>query len=398
MECSNCQLLQRKFYCQNCLKTHLRDARSTIQHIAAERSANVERAARELTTIDKSRQIRAEIAGLEERITEVRKETQRIRDAHAAARERVAKLKASTAERRKNLVAARAFLVPSQSSQSSQSSSLQSFHSGLSQINENLAHTRKILVEELLDVFDVVEVGGRPSLGGTKGTKGEWMIGGQVLPVPGDMRRRYPPEYINAALTHTLHFLSLLTFYIGVKLPFEVTWSGDAVGVGTPYLSACKGTESGGWARWSVKHPLHIPPSSPSMSSGNGSTGSGTSASSSQTPSFTTALTMLLYNTLYLCHTQSQPVPLSQSGEILRNLWALCCTPELGRRSHQTGPGLALEPPTPPSFTVDFTQLLQVTSSGPVQRKKRRSLRRTAHGPEERDVEADDWDLIDGEF
>jgi len=364
---------------------------SATQHFAAERSANVERATRELTTIDNSRQIRAEIVGLEERITEVRKETQRIRDAHAAAGERVAKLKASTAERRKNLAIARAFPVPSQAS------SLQSFHSGLSQINENLAHTRKILVEELLDVFDVVEVGGRPSLGGTKGTKGEWMIGGLVLPVPGDMRR-YPPEHINAALTHTLHFLGLLTFYIGVKLPFEVTWSGDAVGVGVPYLSAGKGTDSGGWARWSVKHPLHVLSPSPSMSSGNGSAGSGTSSSSSQTSSFTTALTMLLYNTLYLCHTQSQPVPLSQSGEILRNLWALCCTPELGRRSHQTGPGLTLELPTPPSFTVDFTQLLQVTSSGPVRRKERRYLRRTPHDPEERDGEAEDWDLIDGEL
>lgn len=116
-----------------------------------------------------------------------------------------------------------------------------------------------------MEVFDIVEVGGRPSLGGTKGTKGEWMIGGLVLPVPGDMRRTqysllryhleldscagYSPEHINAALTHTLHFLQLLTFYLGVKLPFEVEWSGDTAGVGQPNISAGKGPESGGWAR-----------------------------------------------------------------------------------------------------------------------------------------------------
>lgn len=56
---------------------------------------------------------------------------------------------------------------------------------------ETLAHTRQVLVEELVDVFDIVQVGGRPSLGGTKGAKGEWMIGGLVLPVPGDMRRMF---------------------------------------------------------------------------------------------------------------------------------------------------------------------------------------------------------------
>ena len=39
-----------------------------------------------------------------------------------------------------------------------------------------------------------VEVGGRPPLGGKAGTKGEWTIGGLVLPVPGDMRRECASE------------------------------------------------------------------------------------------------------------------------------------------------------------------------------------------------------------
>ena len=37
----------------------------------------------------------------------------------------------------------------------------------------------------------VFQVGGRPPLGGKAGTKGEWTIGGLVLPVPGDMRRMF---------------------------------------------------------------------------------------------------------------------------------------------------------------------------------------------------------------
>ena len=53
-----------------------------------------------------------------------------------------------------------------------------------------------------------------------------------------------------------------------------------------------------------------------------------TSASGS---SFTTALAMLLYDVCYLAHTQAVDVPLAQAGEVLGNLWAVCCSPELGR-------------------------------------------------------------------
>jgi hypothetical protein len=47
--------------------------------------------------------------------------------------------------------------------------------------------------------------------------------------------------------------------------------------------------------------------------------------------SFTTGLAMLLYNVAYLAHTQGVVIPLAQTGEILRNLWAVCCSPELGQ-------------------------------------------------------------------
>jgi hypothetical protein len=50
-----------------------------------------------------------------------------------------------------------------------------------------------------------------------------------------------------------------------------------------------------------------------------------------QSSSFTTAFAMLLYNVTYLAHTQSVEVPLSQAGEVLSNLWAVCCSPDLGR-------------------------------------------------------------------
>ena len=131
---------------------------------------------------------------------------------------------------------------------------------------ETISRARSGLVSELVEVFNIVEVGGRPPIGGKAGTKGEWTIGDLVLPVPGDIRRTrhfrfyvfsspliripgYPPDHINAVITHTLHFIGLLTFYLGIRLPFEITWTGGKLGVGQPWIRSIKGTESGSWAK-----------------------------------------------------------------------------------------------------------------------------------------------------
>ena len=60
----------------------------------------------------------------------------------------------------------------------------------LAALQDALARARQGLVQELVDVFDIVEVGGRPAQGVRAATRGEWAIGGLVLPVPGDIRRK----------------------------------------------------------------------------------------------------------------------------------------------------------------------------------------------------------------
>jgi len=47
------------------------------------------------------------------------------------------------------------------------------------------------LVQEFVEFFYIVQVGGRPSIGSKAGTKGEWKIGNLILPVPGDIRRAF---------------------------------------------------------------------------------------------------------------------------------------------------------------------------------------------------------------
>lgn len=47
--------------------------------------------------------------------------------------------------------------------------------------------------------------------------------------------------------------------------------------------------------------------------------------------SFMTALAMLIYNVTYLAFTQSVDIPLSHAGDVLSNLWRVCCSTELGK-------------------------------------------------------------------
>lgn len=122
--------------------------------------------------------------------------------------------------------------------------SLAAPRAALTNLSGLIARARAGLVQELVDVFNIAEVGGRPTLGGRAGSTGEWTIGDLILPVPGDVRR-YPPQHINAVLGHTVHFVGLLSWYLGVKLPFSVRWEGGKLGVGVPWI----GPGLGGWGR-----------------------------------------------------------------------------------------------------------------------------------------------------
>ncbi|KAG2131229.1 UV radiation resistance protein/autophagy-related protein 14 [Suillus bovinus] len=401
MECNNCELRQRQYYCAVCLKNHLRDFRHQTHHFSSDRNEHVARAFHAFKSIESSRlQIRADLAkvnrSLEQlvvgRLAKVRRDCESKRD-------RLRTLREALGQRRRTLNTAR--LLPPQSQALAKESQ------ELSVLSQTIARARSGLVQELLEVFHVVEVGGRPAVGGRPGAKGEWTIGGLILPVPGDVRR-YPPDHINAVITHTIHFLGLLTFYLGIKLPFEISWSCRKLGVGVPWIRAGRGSES--WAKWTAKHPMHLtskPSSTPSSPTSSPSCTSASLADSeapeqvpahTQNQSFTTGFAMLLYNVCYLAHTQGVEIPLSQAGDALGNLWAVCCSGELGRRSHSTTP--LLLPPTPPSFMLDFAQVLQTTAASPARAARIRPGRSAQEAGigrtrSERIVEEDGWDVVE---
>ena len=170
------------------------------------------------------------------------------------------------------------------------------------------------------------------------------------------------------------------------------------------------GSESGGWARWFNKHPLHLSSSSPNPPQLDetplptptlplSESYINTTPPPNTPSSFTTALAMLLYDVSYLAHTQNVDVPLSQAGDVLSNLWSVCCSAELGRRSHETTP--RLQPPTGLGFHLDFAQLLQATAAHP---RSTRVIRRKAGGVghQQRTVDAvkeeeEGWDMVEGD-
>jgi hypothetical protein len=101
-------------------------------------------------------------------------------------RDRIRTLRQSLSARRQTLTSARS---SSSNSPPSHKQNIDATQKKLDELSGALARARSGLVQELVEVFHVVEVGGRPPLGGRTGTKGEWSIGNLVLPVPGDIRR-----------------------------------------------------------------------------------------------------------------------------------------------------------------------------------------------------------------
>jgi hypothetical protein len=221
MECKNCELRQRQFYCEHCLRnqyvktdvprfpklTHPVYAtfacrRSALEKIAMNRSPKPRGLSRGSKAPERrglgwravrsgSRSSRRGWRGSSGTTMPVRAFPPLI--FHflmvllfffpCEERERLRQLRESLAARRRTLSAAR--LVPVPPLDGLMAKETQELHA----LSTALARARSGLVQELVEVFHVVEVGGRPPIGGKAGTKGEWTIGDLILPVPGDIRR-----------------------------------------------------------------------------------------------------------------------------------------------------------------------------------------------------------------
>jgi hypothetical protein len=222
-----------------------------------------------------------------------------------SARTCVAALRTQLATRRTNLLSARSVSATSYNAKHGRSTgqssdSIMGWVTNIDDTNYRLVQTRRSLVEELVEAFDLGETDistGRLGLSSNQASPLatasawnaanfgrhaskfgsefflrssiaavrkpqpvlKWTIGGLVLPLPAHVQKcvrdgiaLYAVEEINAAIGHILNFLSVLCFYLGVKLPFQARWSGGKQGVGIPYLKAGSGTANGNWSRYVI--------------------------------------------------------------------------------------------------------------------------------------------------
>ncbi|KAG8690274.1 hypothetical protein FRC11_012722 [Ceratobasidium sp. 423] len=346
MECPICEHRQRKFFCPACVRTHVRELRAQISKAGDERQVEVEKAAKLLGNgVDKERWARAEGYALESNITAVKAELVARRVANQKAKERVESKRRALAERKENLKLAWEFLpsastsraapansahgpsqentIPFASSQSppstaSRLSRLFPFPSSpstvppspppprrhkppnpraeakqaLSSVGDALAEARVAIVRELAGVYELQEEY-RIGPGGQEDYI--WTLGRMEIPAIEDLSRT-KPSLLHTTLYNALHFLRLTSFYLGVKLPFEVSWGASStvsppfpslfipggegdkletinedggesngatpVAVGTPWIVAGRGlggTADGGWGKYTTPLALHLP-------------------------------------------------------------------------------------------------------------------------------------------
>lgn len=273
-----------------------------------------------------------------------------------------------------------------------------------------------------------------PSSPSSAGTSISYAIASLALPANPAELASLPLEHVQAVIASFLQFLRLLTFYLGVKLPFEILWDGGiAYGVGRPWIHAIQGDEDGGWAKYPFPQPL-FPPPPPSSSQGlipdspqadpypipptiSAVIGEPSpellTSNTRLLPSFTTALAMLQYNVAYLLFTQRVPppyaLPLSSAlpPDALRSLITLCFSPseQVGLFSHgalrapfrlsaPTSPHKGVTGRTRDPFELEFGDLLRVmhAAAGTNDGRAYLSRRKRGHGTGD-----DDWDIVEVE-
>lgn len=237
----------------------------------------------------------------------------------------------------------------------------------------------------------------------------DWTILGLVMPLSSDVKR-FDRHKINGAITYTVQLLELVTFYLGISLPFLITHSAGTLfikpnalwGSGTKqslYLSsssytALSATESqtahagfgsmgasmisnlgastmstlesfvqlpsGKNLPWSKNAPTN---DSADMPAGPRKEGIDEKTAAA-TKQFCTALTMLTYDVAYLAHQEGVQVDIvNAAGSVLRLLHRTVNSSEAGWKAHATlNKEYRLDDLT---FTeLDFPQLAQVIEAG----------------------------------
>lgn len=249
----------------------------------------------------------------------------------------------------------------------------------------------------------------------------DWTILGLVMPLSTDLKR-FERQKINGAITYTVQLLELVTFYLGISLPFLISHSAGKISI-RPNALWGSGTKQSLYLNSSSYSALSATESH-GVSSGLGSMGAsmisnlGASTMSTlesfvQLPSgknlpwskntpvvdssdpqnirkevidektaaatkqFCTALTMLTYDVAYLAHQEGVQIDIvNAAGSILRILHRTVHSPKAGWKAHvSSNSNFRIDDLT---FTeLDFPQLAQTIEAGSVHSRTKQNIARS---------------------
>ncbi|KAG9303664.1 hypothetical protein G9A89_018561 [Geosiphon pyriformis] len=355
MECNICHNVNLKFFCANCLRQRLHTHNNEMKHLTLEKQRYVDRSAKVMNGPLRSHQSNlAEKHKLAQRLNHVEIETERLREEIGRGRQELDILKKNLQTRRQVLQESLTYFKKFQSHQkASITKDITTTKERWRQVHSVFIHSRKVLIGELVSLFDLKRIVKESEKNDQKivtresrkfskenGTEesdilpirngiindddAEYSIAGRTLPKKGNFIA-YPQEEINTAVGHVIHMLGLVAHYLGVKLPFFVTRDPRS-------NSYARGTFPGFYTR---KRPLFLTDHNSQL--------------------FTVGMAMLNYNIAYLCHSQGVEIPFNKVPYTLRNLYHCCHSVNLGRYSHLTTLSASEQ-----TFALDFEQLVRI--------------------------------------
>lgn len=242
--------------------------------------------------------MQASIRNIHTATVKIRSDMEHLRDRRAIAEQAVT-------IRRKTLSAAQQIFR--------QSPSPTSFAEVWKDVAIETAKARRILINELISLFNI---------------QAETIHGVAIMPLKASSRER-----INTAMGHLTHLVGIITYYLGVKLPFTLA------------------DRDGQWFAKS-SFPHHHNTKVPLFISEDGSL-----------RSFLIGFTMLAYNVAYICHTQGMEI--DDPASIVQNV--VKSSKGATEKSHATAYAAIQDR----SFSLDFNKLLQRIYKGTVKSDSR---------------------------
>ncbi|WVF66733.1 hypothetical protein IAT40_001475 [Kwoniella sp. CBS 6097] len=230
--CPWCQLQQHPLFCTSCLQESISMYKKTLRNIRTAIDESTQKSkillaggqvvqatpspgpiprlkalalAGPSRGVNAWRQLRADVADKERRCAQLKKDI-------AEREARISRARTAVAESSITLRRANLFKVKSQSSPViALQNDIKRYRIRQAEVSSKILKARSVLVKEAVAIFRI-----------RQRSTGEWEIATLVLPSP-EAFRLFPSVNINAALSHTIHLLSLLTTYLSITLPFIPT-------------------------------------------------------------------------------------------------------------------------------------------------------------------------------